>query len=461
MSLLRLSKTLPAEPAEGAPAVVTGKLKNGLLWLFWTPLIFTGVGAVVGWEFVYFAFSSAMALNGKILIVMLWGSFAMYLQMRVAYSEDRAFHAGMDWLRKGAWSTQPNPRLGRPAFVQGMLERLEKMGLGHQVYVQSAAMEPELEALKAHFLKRQELSNFLVGLMVGLGLLGTFIGLLQTLIATSELIGGIASALTGGGNLEAEFAKIVGGLQKPLASMGTAFSASMFGLIGSIMLGFQTVVVNKTVGELVDGIREEVMSLAEKSKDGAQVEITERYLATLMADMMEQHRASEERLADVALQLKTLTPQISQAALSSERLAEQMASQQAAMVQTATEVGEMRGAMGQLLPALGEVTQMTGQELQETRRTRIGLDEVRQHLPDQAELARQMRDALRAVDQLRTELQATRDEGNALSREVKAQAGVLKRIDAQLYQANQDELRRALGGMGDGSGGGGLGGGRP
>jgi methyl-accepting chemotaxis protein len=177
--------------------------------------------------------------------------------------------------------------------------------------------------------------------------------------------------------------------------------------------------------------------------------------------MMEQHRASEERLADVALQLKTLTPQISQAALSSERLAEQMASQQAAMVQTATEVGEMRGAMGQLLPALGEVTQMTGQELQETRRTRIGLDEVRQHLPDQAELARQMRDALRAVDQLRTELQATRDEGNALSREVKAQAGVLKRIDAQLYQANQDELRRALGGMGDGSGGGGLGGGRP
>ncbi|MFN9450354.1 MAG: hypothetical protein ACK58U_11935 [Rubrivivax sp.] len=37
----------------------------------------------------------------------------------------------MDWLRKGAWSTQPNLRLGRPAFGQGMLKRLEEMGLGY------------------------------------------------------------------------------------------------------------------------------------------------------------------------------------------------------------------------------------------------------------------------------------------------------------------------------------------
>jgi diacylglycerol kinase len=445
MSLLRISKPLPAPAAGQAPHAVTGKLKKGLLWMFWAPLVVTALGAIVGWEFVYFAFSSAMALNGKILVVMLWGSIAMYLQMRVAYSEDRAFHAGMDWLRKGAWSTQPNPRLGRPAFVQGMLERLEKMGLGHQVYVQSAAMEPELEALKAHFHKRQELSNFLVGLMVGLGLLGTFIGLLQTLIATSELIGGIASALTGGGSMEKEFAKIVGGLQKPLASMGTAFSASMFGLIGSIMLGFQTVVVNKTVGELVDGIREEVMSLAEKSKDGAQVEITERYLATLMADMIEQHRSSEQRLSDVARQLATLTPQINAAALTSGRLAEQMIQQQRAMERSSAELGEMRGTMSALLPALSDVTRMTGEELQESRRTRIGVEDVRQHLPDQAALAHQMRDALRAVDQLRHEMAAARDEGSALAREVKAQAGVLRRIDAHLYQANQDELRQMLG----------------
>ena len=193
------------------------------------PLLMLGLAAAAFWHFVSFAVMSNPALNGLIFAVMGWGVVTMFLTVGHVYREDRVFRSGLAWLRKGVWSGEQDPRLGPPAYVMGMIERLQKLGLGHQVYLHSSAMEPELVALEHHFEKKQELSNFLVGLMVGLGLLGTFVGLLETLVKTSALIGTIASGAGGGGDMAADFARIVGGLQAPLAAMGTAFSASMFG----------------------------------------------------------------------------------------------------------------------------------------------------------------------------------------------------------------------------------------
>jgi hypothetical protein len=435
-----------SETTAQAKPVHTGRSAKGSLGrlhsvLIWMPLAFIAVGAAGAWHFVSFAFISNPVLNGTIGLVALWGAFVMASHVRAAYREDRVFFAGIDWLRKGAWSSEPDPRLGPGAFVLGMLERLEKMGLGHQVYVQSAAMEPELEALETYFHKRQELSNFLVGLMVGLGLLGTFIGLLETLVATSELIGGIASSLGGGGgNMDSEFGKIVGGLQKPLAAMGTAFSASMFGLIGSIMLGFQAVVVSKTVASLVDNIREEVLSLAEKSKENANVAITERYLATLLADMMEQHRQSESRLADVAQQITALTPSIIQAAQSSTRLADVVAAQHEALDRTTHAVGQVRD----VVPLIAELAHASGENLRESAATRTGVDEITRHLPDQAVMGEELKAALQAMTGLRAQLDESRATTRELSTEVRLQGAVLKRLDAALSSNDRSALRKVL-----------------
>ncbi|OYU99221.1 MAG: hypothetical protein CFE45_13720 [Burkholderiales bacterium PBB5] len=415
-----------------------GRLHSVLIWM---PLAFIALGAAGAWHFVSFAFISNPVLNGTIGLVALWGAFVMASHVRAAYKEDRVFFAGIDWLRKGAWSSEPDPKLGPGAFVLGMLERLEKMGLGHQVYVQSAAMEPELEALETYFHKRQELSNFLVGLMVGLGLLGTFIGLLETLVATSELIGGIATSLGGGGgNMDSEFGKIVGGLQKPLAAMGTAFSASMFGLIGSIMLGFQAVVVSKTVATVVDNIREEVLSLAEKSKENANVAITERYLATLLADMMEQHRQSESRLADVAQQITALTPSIVQAAQSSTRLADVVAAQHEALDRTTHAVGQVRD----VVPLIAELASASSENLRDSAATRSGVDEITRHLPDQAVMNQELKAALQAMTGLRAQLDESRATTRELSTEVRLQGAVLKRLDAALSSNDKSALRKVL-----------------
>lgn len=431
------TRALPAA-AGRSPKGQLGRLHSILIWL---PLAFIALGAGGAWHFVSFAFTSNPVLNGTILAVALWGAFVMAGHVRVAYREDRVFFAGIDWLRKGAWSSEPDPRLGPGAFVMGMLERLEKMGLGHQVYVQSAAMEPELEALETYFHKRQELSNFLVGLMVGLGLLGTFIGLLETLVATSELIGGIATSLGGGGgNMDSEFGKIVGGLQKPLAAMGTAFSASMFGLIGSIMLGFQSVVVNKTVATLVDNIREEVLSLAEKSKANANVEITERYLATLLGDMLEQHRQSETRLAEVSRQLAELMPQVSQAALSSTRLSDAVSAQHQALDRTTAAVGQVRD----VVPLISELANASAENLRESSITRTGVSEIARHLPDQAVMNGELRAALQAMAGLRQQVDESRNATRELNSEVRLQSAVLKRLDAALWSNEKSALRKVL-----------------
>lgn len=432
--------------ADDAAATRKSGLSRRHAWLIWLPMLAVAAGAAAAWHFVSFAFVSAPELNGLILVVMLVGCTTMVLHVRNVYHEDRVFQSGMAWLRMGAWSDEPDPKLGPKAHVLGMLSRLQKLGLGHQVYVQSAVMDPELHDLEAYFEKRQDLSQFIVGLMVGLGLLGTFIGLLETLIATSSLIGTIANSVGGpaagaaGGGMESEFARIVGGLQKPLEAMGTAFSASMFGLIGSIMLGFQMIVVRKTVGEFVDLVREDVLSLAEKSKTDTQVEITERYLATLLADLIEQHRATNARLDGVGAQLGELVPQVKAAALSSVQLGERLQSQEEVLARTVAAVG----SVSEVVPVLGGLAEASADVYRESRESGDRVQRMLDHLPQQSRLMQQLEDALQRVAALAAEVQGLKGSTTEMLGEVQSQAQVVKRLDATLFNSEQAALRRAL-----------------
>jgi hypothetical protein len=80
----------------------------------------------------------------------------------------------------------------------------------------------------------RDVSRYLTGLLVFLGLLGTFWGLLETVTAVSGVIG----AMQTGKNAAVLFDELKSGLQAPLAGMGISFSSSLFGLAGSLVLGF-------------------------------------------------------------------------------------------------------------------------------------------------------------------------------------------------------------------------------
>ncbi len=92
-----------------------------------------------------------------------------------------------------------------------------------------------LDSLASRLDESRELSRYTTGLLIFLGLLGTFWGLLLTVGSVSDVI---ANLSVGSGDINAMFEQLKSGLVRPLHGMGTAFSSSMFGLSGALVLGF-------------------------------------------------------------------------------------------------------------------------------------------------------------------------------------------------------------------------------
>ncbi|HEY2619845.1 MAG TPA: flagellar motor protein MotA [Acetobacteraceae bacterium] len=129
----------------------------------------------------------------------------------------------------------PSPQLLAP--MANMLAAREQQSRTDQARftLSATAMRSLLDGIASRLDESRELSRYMTGLLIFLGLLGTFWGLLKTVGAVSDVIGSMS---VGSGDLNALFEQLKSGLAKPLAGMGTAFSASMFGLSGALVLGF-------------------------------------------------------------------------------------------------------------------------------------------------------------------------------------------------------------------------------
>ncbi|WP_076591642.1 biopolymer transporter ExbB [Herminiimonas arsenitoxidans] len=164
--------------------------------------------------------------------------------------------------------------------------------------IEQETIERSLAELHTHLEARMEFPQYLTGFMIALGLLGTFIGLLETLVSTADLINGFGKA-SQGSDMDASFAHLVADLNKPLASMGTAFSASMFGLIGSLTLGLTLVCLRGAGKRLVVAARQCISDMVqhvvhEMSGPGASQRqgISESFLTEFLHDLMVLQRES-------------------------------------------------------------------------------------------------------------------------------------------------------------------------
>ena len=92
-----------------------------------------------------------------------------------------------------------------------------------------------LDSMSSRFDESRDLSRYLVGLLIFLGLLGTFWGLLTTVSSIGDAINALDVSSTQSGTV---FEGLKEGLKGPLGGMGLSFSSSMFGLAGSLVLGF-------------------------------------------------------------------------------------------------------------------------------------------------------------------------------------------------------------------------------
>ena len=91
-----------------------------------------------------------------------------------------------------------------------------------------------LESVAVRLDDGREVLRYLAGLLVFLGLLGTFWGLLDTVSS----VGNVIKSLRTGAEAGVLFDELKAGLAAPLAGMGLSFSSSLFGIAGSLVLGF-------------------------------------------------------------------------------------------------------------------------------------------------------------------------------------------------------------------------------
>ncbi|HUZ73173.1 MAG TPA: flagellar motor protein MotA [Stellaceae bacterium] len=167
------------------------------------------------------------AVNGVIVAVMLAGIVYIFRQVILLYPEI----AWMERFRRtqGNVSTQDLPRLLTP------MATMLAGGRAGRVSLSAVSLRTLLDGIASRLDESREISRYLIGVLVFLGLLGTFYGLLETVQSVKGVLGGLS---LGGSDVAAAFAALQSRLETPLSGMSTAFSASLFGLSGSLVLGF-------------------------------------------------------------------------------------------------------------------------------------------------------------------------------------------------------------------------------
>jgi biopolymer transport protein ExbB/TolQ len=177
-------------------------------------------------------FASNPALNAFIFFVLLLG--IIWNLRQVLRLEPEVAWVGDYQRSRQRLSGLVPPKLLAP-MARMLAARAEAAGREGRVTLSTQAMRSLLDGIGSRLDESRELSRYATALMIFLGLLGTFWGLLKTVSAVADVIQGMS---VGGGDINAVFDQLKAGLAGPLAGMSTAFSSSMFGLAGALVLGF-------------------------------------------------------------------------------------------------------------------------------------------------------------------------------------------------------------------------------
>jgi len=165
-------------------------------------------------------------LNGLIVGVLLLGIVYAFRQVIRLYPEIRFVNAFR--ISDPGLSSGHEPRLLAPMATM-LRDRKGALSLS------TAAMRSIMDSIGSRLDEARDTGRYLVGLLVFLGLLGTFWGLLDTISSVAKAIATLDNKST---DTVAVFDELKAGLAAPLRGMGTAFAASLLGLSGSLVLGF-------------------------------------------------------------------------------------------------------------------------------------------------------------------------------------------------------------------------------
>jgi hypothetical protein len=217
--------------------------------------------AVVLYKQIIAAFFANPGLNALIGAVLLIGIILSFRQVIRLYPE-------VAWVNNfriadPGLAIDRRPRLLAPmaAILGG--ERSGRMTISQQT------MRHLLDSIATRLDEARDISRYMTGLLVFLGLLGTFWGLIETVGSVGKVIEGLKV----GGDSGALFDTLKDGLAAPLGGMGISFSSSLFGLAGSLILGFLDLQSSQAQNRFYTDLEDWLASTVSEYGDGASGEL--------------------------------------------------------------------------------------------------------------------------------------------------------------------------------------------
>lgn len=221
-------------------------------------------------------------LNGLIIGVLAFGILYSFRQVIRLYPEIRWVNAFR--IADPGLAIAYKPRLLLPMATM-LRDRTGAISLS------TASMSSIMESLGSRLDEARDTGRYLVGLLVFLGLLGTFWGLLDTIQSVGKAIGTID---TKGGESVNMFDDLKAGLAAPLKGMGTAFSSSLLGLAGSLVLGFLELQASHAQNRFYNELEEWLSGITELTPGGATTGSSDVVMRQLSATLYDMQRVLEE-----------------------------------------------------------------------------------------------------------------------------------------------------------------------
>jgi hypothetical protein len=295
-------------------------------------LVLAALAVAFAYEIVWRIFLYNPVLNGLILGILLVGIFYIFRRVISIKPEIRWIEAFRT--SQPGFSLQAAPRLLAP--VASALGEQERRG---RIMLPAMSVRYLLDSINARLDESRDISRYQIGLLIFLGLLGTFWGLLETIGSVSQVINGLSVG--------------EGDLVVVLAGMGTAFSSSLFGLAGSLVLGFLDLQANQAQNSFYNEMEEWLSGLTRLTgRDPGHV-TGEVNIPAYVQAMLEQtaenlenlQRAvarSEENQGTVHSGLIALTERLT-------ALGDQIATEQALLARLISSQEELRPLLGRLV----------------------------------------------------------------------------------------------------------------
>jgi hypothetical protein len=248
------------------------------LWRMVIFLVIAGFVALILQKQILFAFWANPGLNGFILFVLALGILLALRQVMRLFPEVRWANAFRR--REPDFDADRRPRLLGP--MASLLGDRGVAGISPEV------MRSILDSIGMRLDETRDITKYIGGTLVFLGLLGTFTGLSETVSAVGDTL---KSLNVGATDIGAVFEDLKTGLAKPLGGMGVAFSSSLFGLAGSLIIGFLDLQASQAQNRFYNEVEDWLSMEAEVDLDDE---------GASGRGIAEQLRASVDRLTRVA-----------------------------------------------------------------------------------------------------------------------------------------------------------------